>query len=272
MSRMMNQAAVTMNQIQNKLDVIGNNISNNNTTGYKSRQTEFSSLLSQQMDNLNAPENAEGRLTPDGIRVGTGAGLGAIQLNQLQGSMMETDRALDAALTEENTFFQANRIENGQEETVYTRDGSFFLSPIDGDRLALTTADGHPIIGNNGPIEIQDGFDAIELNDQGQLVVTRGGEQEAEAELAISEAIRPSALEAEGDNFFTVTEEADIDEIMQAYEGEDAVINPQALEQSNVDLSQAMTDMTAAQRLYQFNSRSITMGDQMSGLVNTIRS
>ncbi|WP_152656834.1 flagellar hook-basal body protein [Oceanobacillus sp. CFH 90083] len=272
MSRIMNQAAVTMNQIQSKLDVIGNNISNTNTAGYKSRQVEFSSLLSQQINNLNAPENAEGRLTPDGIRVGAGAGLGAIHLNPLQGSMMETGRALDAALTEENIFFQVNRIENGQEETVYTRDGSFFLSPVAGDMLALTTSDGHPIIGQEGPIEIQDGFDAIEWNDRGQLIVTRGDEQAAEAELAIVEAVRPSALEAEGDNFFAVAAEADMDEIIQAYAGEDAVINPQALEQSNVDLSQAMTDMLAAQRLYQFNSRSITMGDQMLGLVNTIRS
>ncbi len=60
MSRIMNQAAVTMNQIQNKLDIIGNNISNNGTTGYKSRQVEFSSLLNQQINNLNSPENAEG--------------------------------------------------------------------------------------------------------------------------------------------------------------------------------------------------------------------
>ncbi|WP_040978286.1 flagellar hook-basal body protein [Oceanobacillus jeddahense] len=272
MSRMMNQAAVTMNQIQNKLDVIGNNIANNNTTGYKNRQVEFSSLLSQQINNLNTPENAEGRLTPDGIRVGAGAGLGAIHLNQLQGSLIETDRTLDAALTEENTFFQVNRVENGQEETVYTRDGSFFLSPQEGGVLALTTSDGHPVIGQGGPIEIQDGFDAVEFNDQGQLIVTRGDEQAAEAELAIVEAVRPSALEAEGDNFFSVTAEADIEEIMQVYNGEGSVIHAQALEQSNVDLSQAMTDMTAAQRLYQFNSRSISMGDQMLGLVNTIRS
>ena len=272
MSRIMNQSAVTMNQIQHKLDVIGNNISNSNTTGYKNRQVEFSSLLSQQIDNLNAPENAEGRLTPDGIRVGAGAGLGAINLNQLQGSMIETDRSLDAALTEENMFFQVNRVENGQQDTVYTRDGSFFLSPVEGGNVALTTSDGHPIIGTEGPIEIQDEFDAIELNDQGQLLVTRDGEQAAEAELAVVEAVRPSALEAEGDNFFTVSGAADIDEIIQAYAGESAVIHPQSLEQSNVDMSQQMTDMMAAQRLYQFNSRSITMGDQMLGLVNNIRS
>lgn len=86
------------------------------------------------------------------------------------------------------------------------------------------------------------------------------------------EAVRPSALEAQGDNFFSVSAEADADEIIQAYAREGAVIHPQSLEQSNVDLSRAMTDMVAAQRLYQFNSRSITMGDQMSGLVNTIRS
>lgn len=272
MSRIMTQAAVTMNQIQQKLDVIGNNISNNQTTGYKNRQTQFSSLLTQQIDNMTHPANNVGRVTPDGIRVGSGARLGAINLNPNQGSIQETDRALDAAFTRENLFFQVQRTENGQAETVYSRDGSFYLSPIGENTLALTTADGHRILGQNGPIEIQDDFDAIEINDRGQIVVTRGEQQGAEADLAMVEATLPRALEASGENFFIVSPEADVDEVIQAYEGAEAVLHPQALEQSNVDVSKEMADMIAAQRLYQFNSRSITMGDQMLGLVNQLRS
>ena len=45
-----------------------------------------------------------------------------------------------------------------------------------------------------------------------------------------------------------------------------------ALETSNVDLSKEMTDLITAQRMYQFQSRSVTMADQMLGLVNSIRS
>ncbi len=64
------QAAVTMNQLQNKLDVISHNMANSQTTGYKTRQATFSSLLFQQMDNLKQPENDVQRLTPEGIRIG----------------------------------------------------------------------------------------------------------------------------------------------------------------------------------------------------------
>ena len=44
-----------------------------------------------------------------------------------------------------------------------------------------------------------------------------------------------------------------------------------ALETSNVDLSQEMTELMATQRLMQFQSRSISMADEMLGMVNNIR-
>src|SRR5690625_1469890 len=90
MSRMMIQAAVTMNQLQNKLDLIGNNLANSQTTGYKSRQTEFSSLLFQQINNLTDQANLVGRETPDGLRVGSGARLGSINTDLSLGSFTET--------------------------------------------------------------------------------------------------------------------------------------------------------------------------------------
>ncbi|WP_375540520.1 flagellar basal body rod C-terminal domain-containing protein [Peribacillus simplex] len=44
-----------------------------------------------------------------------------------------------------------------------------------------------------------------------------------------------------------------------------------SLKTSNVDLSKEMTDLINVQRSYQFQSRTVTMADQMSGLVNGIR-
>lgn len=52
---------------------------------------------------------------------------------------------------------------------------------------------------------------------------------------------------------------------------ETAGVDQGKLEQSNVDLSKELTDMSIAQRAYQFNSRSISIADQMMGLVNGIR-
>ncbi len=69
MSRMMTQAAVTMGQLQQRLDLIANNMANTNTSGYKAQTSNFSSLLYQQMNNPpNDEANETSRSTSDGIR------------------------------------------------------------------------------------------------------------------------------------------------------------------------------------------------------------
>lgn len=269
------QAAVTMNQLQSKLDMIGNNLANSQTTGFKSRQTEFSSLLFQQINNLSDPANAQGRLTPDGIRVGSGARLGSINADLSIGAMIDTERALDVALLDENTLFQIEVTENGVTEVQYTRDGSFYLSPVEGESLMLTTADGYPVLGENGPIIIEDGFDSIDILSNGQIQIKRGNQSEVVGNLAIVEAIRPRLLEAVGQNAFRLPNLEqlgyDFNEIIQDANQAGDLLKSGALEHSNVDVSEQMTEMIVAQRAYQFNARTITMSDQMSGLINTMR-
>ncbi|WP_164667606.1 flagellar hook-basal body protein [Virgibacillus doumboii] len=276
MSRTMIQAAVTMNQLQNKLDVIGNNMANSQTTGYKTRQADFASLLFQQIDNMTHPANAEGRLTPDGVRVGSGAKLGSINIDLTPGTIKETDRTLDTALLEKNHLFQVQVTGNGVTETRYTRDGAFYLSPINNNQdVMLTTKDGNPVIGENGPIVIAEGFDSININPDGQITVTRGNVTEESGNLAIVEAVRPRLLEATGENNFRLPNLDELGfefaEIIQGVNPNADVLKSGALEQSNVDLAQQMTDLIKTQRSYQFNARTISMSDQMAGLVNQLR-
>lgn len=275
MSQAMIQASVTMNQLQSKLDLIGNNLANSETNGYKSRQSDFASLLYKQINNMTDPANAEGRSTPDGIRVGTGAILGAVNLNMQAGIVVETGRALDAALVEKNHLFQVQVTENGVAETRYTRDGTFYLSPTpDGAQMMLTTKDGHPVIGANGPIMLQAGFSNIKIDDNGDLIVDRNGAQQVEGNLAVRDIRVPRLLEAAGENLFRLPDlaalglnEAAVLEIVNG----NGIIQGGSLEQSNVDMSKEMADLILAQRAYQFNARTISMGDQMMGLVNQLR-
>lgn len=277
MSQMMIQAAVTMNQLQSKLDLIGNNLANSQTTGYKSRQSEFSSLLFQQINNLTDQANSTGRVTPDGLRVGSGAKLGSINTDLSIGSLTETGRVLDIALLEEKALFQIEVTENGMTETQYTRDGSFYLNPIDNnsDSLMLTTKDGFPVLGTNGPIVITDGFDSIDIQSNGQILIQRGNQTEIAGNLAIVEAIRPRLLETAGQNLYRLPNLEQVgynlDEIVQNVNLADNLLKSGALEHSNVDIAKQMTDMIMTQRAYQFNARTISMSDQMSGLINTIR-
>ncbi|MRH43946.1 flagellar hook-basal body complex protein [Aquibacillus halophilus] len=275
MSRMAIQAAVTMGQLQNKMDIIGHNMANVNTNGYKSRQADFSSLLFQQIDNLSNPEVENVRLTPDGIRVGNGAKLGHTNINLSQGTIADTGRSLDVALLADNHLFQVNVTENGITETQFTRSGTFYLNPLDDGTVMLTNKQGHPVVGENGPIIFADDFDSISFSNNGTIQVTRNGNTEVEGQLAIVEAIRPRLLEAAGDNNLRFGNVEGVQfnqgEIIQDVAANQVQLKSQALESSNVDIAKQMTELTLTQRAYQFNARSISMNDQMMGLVNQLR-
>lgn len=274
MSRVTIQAAVTMGQLQRKLDLIGHNMANSSTTGYKSQQADFSSLLFQQIDNLKDPEaNAQGRVTPDGVRIGSGAVIGHTNLNLKQGSIKETGRALDVALLKENHLFQVGVRENGIEEAQLTRSGEFYISPVEDGQVLLTDKNGNPVFGANGEILIEEGFDSITIANNGQVLVTRNGVEENVAQLAIVEAVYPRLLEQVGNNNFRLPlaaqEDYNVDEVFRI--PDQIEVKSGALETSNVDLSHQMTELLATQRAYQLNARSISMSDQMAGLVNQLR-
>lgn len=265
------QAAVTMGQLQKRLDLIGNNMANSQTPGYKSRQADFASLLIQQINNQER-EGDTTRLTPDGIRIGTGAQLGHTDINQTQGSIKQTGRSLDVAMLSQNHLFQ---VQVG-DETQYTRDGSFYLQPMDNQtETMLVTSNGDPVIGENGPIRLDNNFDQININQDGSILVERRGTQAVEARLGVVEAVRPRLLEAAGENNFTLPDLNALGynqgEIIQGVGQTNVTLQSGALEASNVDIGKQMTEMLMTQRAYQFNGKSISTGDQMMGLINNLR-
>ncbi|WP_077623419.1 flagellar hook-basal body protein [Sediminibacillus massiliensis] len=273
MSRIGIQAAVTMGQLQNKMDLIGNNLANTNTNGYKSRSADFASLLYQQIDNLSDPANAEGRQTPDGIRIGSGAALGHTNADLSAGSIKETGRPLDVALLNPNQYFQVSVTENGTTENRFTRAGSFYLNPLENGEIALTNQDGNFIMGEDGPLTFAEGFEDITIRGNGIIEVTRNGNTQQEGQLAIVEAARPRLLEPVGNNSFRLPDIA-----MAGQEGiildaplDEIDLKTSALESSNVNMAAQMSDLLLSQRSYQFNAKSISMNDQMMGLINQLR-
>ncbi|WP_202411448.1 flagellar hook-basal body protein [Halobacillus halophilus] len=273
-NRSMIQSAATMGQLQQKLDRIGNNMANSQTTGYKSTGADFSSLLVQQLNNQSNKQAEAGRMTPDGIRVGTGAKLGSTRVDVSRGSLKETNRALDAALLEENQLFALNVSDlNGGSETQYTRAGHFYLNPLGNGQVMLTNAEGHAVIGEGGdPIILEDTFDGISIAEDGSLLVQRNGGQEVEGRLQVVEAARPHLLEPQGGTRFRNPEGNDGAVLIEELGAADIKLQGGALEQSNVDIGAQMTEMMTAQRAYQLNAQSISTGDQMMGLVNQLRS
>lgn len=275
--RMMGQAQAAMTALQQKLDTVGHNLANSNTHGYKARQVEFQSLLKQHINNLSDPYNQVNRSTLDGIRVGTGARLGSTNSNLSIGALQNTDRALDTVLLNENHFYQIQVDKGGVNEIHYTRAGNFYVTPVgNGDLLRLVTSEGHPVQGENGPIEFNGGFDSININNRGEVLVTYDRNNEVNVgSLDVVEITRPRLLQAAGENGFRLPNLAvlgyNINDIVRAPADDSPIVENYALEMSNVQMQQEMLEMINAQRAYQLNARSISTADQMQGLVSQLR-
>lgn len=273
--RVMGQASAAMKALQHKLDTIGHNLANSNTHGYKARKVEFQSLLKQHINNLNDPINAQGRITPDGIRVGTGSKLGSTNNDLSVGTMQATERNLDTMLLHDNHFYQIHIQEDGVDEIRYTRAGAFYVTPLGNGQVRLVNSDGNTVIGLNGPIQFNENFDAIQINERGEVVVTYGTNDVVAGRLAIVEITKPRLLEAAGQNMFRLPNLAalgyNFNDIVQAVLDDARLVQNNVLEMSNVQIQDEMTEMIIAQRAYQLNARSITTADQMQGLINQLR-
>jgi flagellar hook protein FlgE len=104
---------------QQMLDVVGNNLANENTVGFKSQRVRFDDLVYQTLGAATGPSSdSPGGTNP--IQVGLGVRLGAIDTINQQGSIQATGRDLDVAL-QGNGYFVA-RSSNGN---LFTRDGAF---------------------------------------------------------------------------------------------------------------------------------------------------
>ncbi len=125
---------------QTKMDVIGNNIANVNTTAYKSQSTTFRDLMYQ---TTQAASGANAETGVGGInarQIGLGVQVGAINTNiSGQGSAQNTGNAFDIMITGDAFFIVSNGLEN-----FFTRDGSFY---VDGAGNLAMTSSGYNVMG-----------------------------------------------------------------------------------------------------------------------------
>ncbi len=105
---------------QIRMDVVGNNIANVNTTGYKGSRATFKEMLNQTLQGAKAPQGNRGGMNPQ--QVGLGVMLGSIDTNQTQGNLQSTGLGTDLAI-QGNGYFVIN---NGQ-QNLYTRAGNLTL-------------------------------------------------------------------------------------------------------------------------------------------------
>ncbi len=124
MLRSMYSAISGLRGHQIMMDVIGNNIANVNTVGFKSGRVNFQDIMSQTVHGANAPQGDLGSINPAQIGLGiTVAGIGVLQT---QGNFQATGKTTDMAIQGDGFF-----VESDGTSQYYTRDGAFDIA-LDG--------------------------------------------------------------------------------------------------------------------------------------------
>lgn len=132
---------------QVRMDIIGNNIANVNTVGYKSSKMSFSEIYSQTVRGAGASAGGIGGTNPQ--QIGLGVTVGSIDVNHSKGSIQRTDSATDI-MVDGNGFFVLSNDVNAQNR-FFTRAGNFSL-----DNLGFLVApNGFKVLGTDGkPVQI----------------------------------------------------------------------------------------------------------------------
>lgn len=122
------------------MDVIGNNIANVNTVGYKSSRTTFAEIFAQTMSGAGSPDPNTGRGGTNPVQIGLGMNVNAIDTLMGRGSLQRTDNITDLSIEGEGFFV----VRSGNEGTpMFTRAGNFTI-----DKLGnVVTAQGLNLLG-----------------------------------------------------------------------------------------------------------------------------
>ncbi len=232
-------AATAMATQTDRMDVLTNNLTNVDTTGYKKDKLISRSFSDVLMERLNDPyvisaTNQIG-LQNNGIHIDE------IVTDFSQSGFDETARPSDLALEGAGFFV----VETPQGD-MYTRDGNFFVN-AQGD---LVNADGHYVAGTNGHIRVGSGQFAI--NSAGEVIV--GGQIVNRVRLAAFDDL--TGLRKNGNNLYT-------NSTNQPVRTPDQINVKQGyLETSNVDTAEEMVRMLELTRSFSFNQRVLSMLDQ----------
>ncbi|WP_144275980.1 flagellar basal-body rod protein FlgG [Gottschalkia acidurici] len=264
MMRALWTSATGMKAQQLNVDVISNNLSNVNTTGYKGQRAEFKDLLYVNMQKSNRNEGV-GR--PVNLQVGHGVATVATTRDFKNGGLIDTQNNLDVAI-EGSGFFS---VQMPNENIKYTRDGSFKLSVEDGSRF-LVTSDGYYVLSEDDDIiEIEEGLKELQIDELGYITAEdEDGEIVEIGRLKFVDFINPSGLLSEGKNLYSQTQVSGEAVDIPSEEMESKILQGY-LESSNVQVVDEMVKMITAQRAYEINSKAITTADDMLQIANNLK-
>jgi flagellar basal-body rod protein FlgG len=255
-------AATGMNAQEQNLEVIANNISNLNTTGFKRSRAEFTDLIYQTERVMGVSTRGRDATVPEGAQVGLGVRTAAVRTLQIQGALTNTGNSLDLAINGRGWF----QVTTPAGDTVYTRDGAFNTNA----QGQLVTADGYTV---TPPILIPQTATSVTVSQTGLVTATIPGQTAPQSlgQLTVANFINEAGLQALGNNLFQQTAASGQPTVGVPGDTAFGIIQQGYLESSNVDPVAEITNLIAAQRAYEMNSKVIQAADQMSGTISNMR-
>lgn len=255
-----------MRALDEKLNVVANNLANINTNGFKRSRVNFEDLLYQVKREPGIP-NADDEPIPHGILVGTGAKVSGTQLNFGPGAVDTTGRPLDLQIEGEG-FFEVRTVQDGDEIIAYTRAGNFVRNAL-----------GNLVLGNSGgailepAIVIPDDAIEVSIGRNGDIRVRQQGAHTLNTigQIELARFVNPEGLKQIGRNLYIETDASGAPVTAQPEtDGLGATVQG-SLEMSNVDPVRELIDLITTQRAFELNSQAIQSADETLQIVSNLR-
>lgn len=278
MLRSMNSAISGMQAFQTDLDVVGNNIANVNTVGFKSSSTNFADILSQTTAGGSAGTASQGGTNPQ--QVGLGVKVASTALDFTQGATETTSNPTDVAINGSGMFV----VQDANSNLHYTRAGDFSVDSnsnlvLPNGMIATgwssaqtgSTATAPTTLMNLKTLDSNISSNPnVQIGSDGSITVTNtDGSTKVIGYLALASFPNLDGLEKQGDNLFGQTTASGSATYMQPGVANSGTLQSGALEQSNVDLAKQFSEMIVAQNGFVANTHMIgTDNSVLQALVN----
>lgn len=247
----MNQAfytgAIGAYQTQSSLDVHGNNIANVNTSGYKTQRAMFSTLLYQNIRNINEGEES----------TGTGVRLLSTATDYSQGAMQTTGRAQDYMIDGDG-FFALVDLNSG--DVTFTRNGSFSVAELQ-EATGEVDEEGNPVL--ESKFYLSDGEGRFVLSDMGMLIEVTDAAK-AQPVGVFDYRNYDGILRMEDSRYLPVDKNGGL--LLGS-----GTVKQYALEMSNVDLAEELTKVIEIQRVYSMALKMVQTSDEIETTINNLR-
>ncbi|OPX88935.1 flagellar hook-basal body complex protein [Pelotomaculum sp. PtaB.Bin117] len=275
MIRSLFSGASGMKNHQTRMDVIGNNIANVNTTGFKGSRANFQDILYQTVRYASAAGTTAAGTNVGGVspsQVGLGVMVSSITNNTGQGGLQNTGRSLDLGINGNGWYILSTDGTAVTGDTVgklnerFSREGIFYVDNLGN----LVNSNGYYLCDTSG--------NSINLGTAGIATITVSkdgvisgkdlqGNDLPTATIGLAMFPNQDGLERDGQNTYKISQTSgfitDVGGIGTPNANGYGTINSGFLEMSNVDLTDEFTSLITTQRGYQANARTVTTSDQI---------